>query len=138
MPLTDVTLSADGSAGRLIQVNHPGGGPATLELQGKALSVRAIKAMGRAVRTLADKHGLVVEQLSAIAIHGGNGRFPALFARHLGVPPERVLSQTSMTGNLGSASLPVAWETATRYAGRPVIWTAVGAGLTWGAALFEG
>lgn len=136
LPLRDVSLSADGSAGRLIQVNHPGGGGATLELQGKALSVRAIKAMGRAARTLADKHGLELEELSAIAIHGGNGRFPALFARHLGVPAERVLSQTSMTGNLGSASLPVAWATAAPHAGGPVIWTAVGAGLTWGAALF--
>lgn len=138
MPLIDVMLRADGSAGKLIQVKLFSHGSAALDLQGKALSVRAIKAMGRAVRELAQKHGLQTDDLAAIAIHGGNGRFPALFARHLDVPAERVLSQTSMTGNLGSASLPVAWAALPSGGSGPVIWTAVGAGLTWGAALLGG
>lgn len=136
MPLIDVSLGADGGARRLIQVNQPSDGWPALELQGKALSVRAIKAMGRAVRALAEKHDRRVEDLSAVAIHGGNGRFPALFARHLGILDERVLSQTSMTGNLGAASLPVAWAASPSRGSGPAIWTAVGAGLTWGAALF--
>ena len=52
-----------------------------------------------------------------------------------GLPPERVRSETAHTGNLGSASLPVAWAASSPAPQGPVIWTAVGAGLTWGAAL---
>ena len=47
-----------------------------------------------------------------------------------------VWSQTAHTGNLGSASLPAAWAARPAPADGPVVWTAVGAGLTWGAALF--
>jgi hypothetical protein len=45
------------------------------------------------------------------------------------------LKAISRLGNIGSASLPVAW--ASHQACEPgyVAWTAVGAGLTWGAAL---
>jgi 3-oxoacyl-[acyl-carrier-protein] synthase III len=58
-----------------------------------------------------------------------------MLARALGVPPERVWSETSQTGNLGSASLPVAWAVREPIIDAPVIWTAAGAGLTWGAML---
>ena len=54
------------------------------------------------------------EDLAALAepvvvVHGGNGRLPLLVARQLGLPAERVWSETASTGNLGSASLPVAY-----------------------------
>jgi 3-oxoacyl-[acyl-carrier-protein] synthase III len=60
---------------------------------------------------------------------------PGLLARKLGLPPERVWSETPRTGNLGSASLPVAWASHPPQREGPAIWTAVGAGLTWGAAM---
>ncbi|HMC90424.1 MAG TPA: 3-oxoacyl-[acyl-carrier-protein] synthase III C-terminal domain-containing protein, partial [Gemmataceae bacterium] len=60
---------------------------------------------------------------------------PSLLARKLGLPPERVWSETETTGNLGSASLPVAWAARESRPPGPVICTAVGAGLTWGAAM---
>ena len=62
---------------------------------------------------------------------------PDLLARKLGVPPDRVWSDTAMTGNLGSASLPVAWASRAQAPNGPVIWTAVGAGLMWGSALLD-
>jgi hypothetical protein len=85
-----------------------------------------------------------------VIVHGGNGRMPHLVALQLNLPPEKIWSQTSVTGNLGSASLPVAWAmrtspptpSPTRGGGSgegllpgPVAWTSVGAGLTWAAAL---
>jgi 3-oxoacyl-[acyl-carrier-protein] synthase III len=77
---------------------------------------------------------LEVANVTVVA-HGGNGRMPALLARQLSLPPDRVWSETPRTGNLGSASVPVAWAAhAPRPRGR-VAWTAVGAGLTWAAAI---
>jgi 3-oxoacyl-[acyl-carrier-protein] synthase III len=53
----------------------------------------------------------------------------------LNLPPERIWSQTANTGNLGSASLPVAWAMHPERPTGPIAWAAVGAGLTWAAAL---
>ncbi|HXG11727.1 MAG TPA: 3-oxoacyl-[acyl-carrier-protein] synthase III C-terminal domain-containing protein [Gemmataceae bacterium] len=57
------------------------------------------------------------------------------FARQLGLPPERVWSETPQTGNLGSVTLPVAWATHQPGPTGPVAWAAVGAGLTWGTVI---
>jgi 3-oxoacyl-[acyl-carrier-protein] synthase III len=93
--------------------------------------------MADAVRQMSARHGLTVEQLAAVVAHGGNGRMPALLARRLGLSAGRVWSETASTGNLGSASLPVAWAAHSQAINCPLIWTAVGAGLQWGAALFD-
>ena len=58
-----------------------------------------------------------------------------LLAGKLGLPSDKVWSETPTTGNLGSASLAVAWAAHQPGPSGPVIWTAVGAGLGWGAAL---
>ncbi|MHB1424697.1 MAG: hypothetical protein ACYC3I_16125 [Gemmataceae bacterium] len=53
------------------------------------------------------------------------------------LPRQCVFSETTRTGNLGSASLPVAWTARDPSVSHPVIWAAVGAGLQWGTALFD-
>ena len=99
------------------------------------LASRAVEAMAQSVEGLARHSGLDVSEIAAIVAHGGNGRLPQLLARKLGVSPDRVWSETPQTGNLGSASLPVAWASRQPRPNGPAIWTAVGAGLTWGAVL---
>ncbi len=59
---------------------------------------------------------------------------PRLLARQLELAPERVWSETAETGNPGSASLPVA-RAARGPVRWPMVWTAVGVGVQWGAAL---
>jgi 3-oxoacyl-[acyl-carrier-protein] synthase-3 len=134
VPVADVVCGADGGAASLLRVGHGAGGDVEVRFEGKALAARAVRTMADAVRDLARAHGLAVADLEAVVAHGGNGRMPALLARRLGLPPERVWSATEDAGNLGAASLPVAWAPRRTPAG-PVAWAAVGAGLTWGAAL---
>jgi 3-oxoacyl-[acyl-carrier-protein] synthase-3 len=131
--LAEVVLGADGGAASLIQV-RPATEGAEVHFDGEALASRAVRAMAEAVTDLARQHGLTPADLEAVVAHGGNGRLPGLLARQLDLPPERVWSLTPETGNLGSASLPVAWASRPAPPG-PVVWVAVGAGLTWGAAL---
>jgi len=131
-----MVLGTDGSRAELIQLNPSATGSVELRLQGQALGARAIGAMENAVRELAQRHRLVVADLTVV-VHGGNGRLPELLARRLDLPSERVWSETPRTGNLGSASLPVAWAAHNDIPLGPIIWTAVGAGLTWGAALLR-
>jgi 3-oxoacyl-[acyl-carrier-protein] synthase-3 len=133
VPLIDVTASADGSGAHLLQVKRGQGGLA-VEFQGRALAARAVRTMADNVHALRQKHRLRLSDISGIVAHGGNGRMPDLLARSLGIPAECVWSEAARLGNLGTASLPVAWAMHGPATG-PVIWTAVGAGLTWGAAL---
>jgi 3-oxoacyl-[acyl-carrier-protein] synthase III len=133
-PLFEVSLAADGSQAALLQLHGASPDGVELRMRGTELAASAIHVMADSVEALAKRHGIEVSQLAAVIAHGGNGRMPALLARKLGLPPERVWSETPVTGNLGSASLPVAWAARPPPKG-PIIWTAVGAGLAWGAAL---
>lgn len=136
LPLRDFVLGTDGETGSLLRVEFATGRGMVLHMDGIALAQRAVRTMADAVRQLSVRHSRYVNDVVVVA-HGGNGRMPALLARRLGLPLERVWSETARTGNLGSASLPVAWSARPSSASSPTIWTAVGAGLQWGAALFD-
>ncbi len=133
-PLVDLIHATAGGKGHLVQVQLTSDKRPEVKLKGIALASLAVRQMAQSTKTLLGRHGLSIDDLGAVVAHGGNGRMPALLARQLGVPPERVWSETAQTGNLGSASLPVAWARRGPTPA-PVIWTAVGAGLAWGAAL---
>jgi 3-oxoacyl-[acyl-carrier-protein] synthase-3 len=133
--IRDVLLDGDGTAGNLFQaLSGPGG--VVLHMKGPALASRAVRLVAAAVRELAERNYLAVSELEALVVHGGNGRLPGLLARRLGLPNDRIRSETAHTGNLGSVSLPAAWEAHPTGTG-PVIWAAIGAGLTWGAVLLD-
>jgi 3-oxoacyl-[acyl-carrier-protein] synthase III len=134
VPLRDVILGTDGGLGRLLGLRRDSSGGVEVDMEGPALAGRAVRAMAESVRAVGERHGLSAGGLAAVVAHGGNGRLPRLLARQLGVAPECVWSATAETGNLGSASLPVAWAARGPVPG-PVVWTAVGAGVQWGAAL---
>ncbi len=133
--LGEVSLHVDGSVGNLLRVEVSPVGVPELHMNGIALAGRAIHAMAESVLSLLQRNGRSLAEVSAIVTHGGNGRMPALLALRLGVDPERVWSATHATGNLGSASLPVAWAMREPKPDGLIVWTAVGAGLMWGAAL---
>jgi 3-oxoacyl-[acyl-carrier-protein] synthase-3 len=131
--LRDIVLEADGSANGLLGVRRAAGG-FEMDMDGMPLAQRALRGMARSVRAVVHRLGLEVVDLDAVVMHGGNDRMPPLLARQLGLPAERVASATGDEGNLGAASLPAAW--AARPVGAIVAWTAAGAGMQWGAALW--
>ena len=133
--LIDVFLRTDGSAHGLLQAVYEPGREVTVRFQGVPLAERAIRAMAGAIKELAANWRFALGDVGAIVAHGGNGRMVALLARHLGMPLARVWSETCTVGNLGSVSLPAAWAAHRVGNEGPIIWTAAGAGLCWGAAL---
>jgi 3-oxoacyl-[acyl-carrier-protein] synthase-3 len=135
LPLLAVGLSANGGAGHLLRVEGSGRDGVGVRMDGRGLASRAVDAMAGAVREVVHEHGLTLEGLAGVVVHGGNGRMPALAARRLGLPAERVWSRTSESGNLGAASLLAAWEAYHSQMSGPVAWAGVGAGLTVGWAL---
>jgi 3-oxoacyl-[acyl-carrier-protein] synthase-3 len=135
VPVGEVLLGCDGAGAGLLRVLPAAAGMCEVQMDGSALASRAVRAMADTVTTLTGRYHLSPLDLAGVVAHGGNGRLPGLLARQLGLPPERVWSETPRTGNLGSASLPVAWAARQGASTGVVAWTAVGAGLTWGAAL---
>jgi 3-oxoacyl-[acyl-carrier-protein] synthase-3 len=135
--LHDMILGTDGAAGPLLRVEMGSGHGAELHMDGIALALRAIGTMADTVQQMCVRHDLALDDLAAIIVHGGNGHMPALLARRLALPCQRVYGETARTGNLGSASLPVAWSACRPSGSHPVIWTVVGSGLQWGTALFH-
>jgi 3-oxoacyl-[acyl-carrier-protein] synthase-3 len=138
LPAAEVRLGCDGGQARLIRVERSAAGAVELLLDGGPLATRAIKVMAQAVREMAQDHGLAPRDLHGVIAHAGNGRMPRLLARQLGLPAGKVWSDTPQAGNLGSASLPAAWGSHPTAGTGPVVLVAVGAGLTWGAALAGG
>jgi 3-oxoacyl-[acyl-carrier-protein] synthase III len=133
--VTEIALCCDGARGHFIQADRSPAGSVELRWKAAPLASWAVRSMAQAVRELTQSFGLSVYDLQGVVAHGGNGRMPALLARQLGLPPERVWSAVSQTGKLGSASLPVAWASHSGNPKGPVVWTSVGAGLTCAAAL---
>jgi 3-oxoacyl-[acyl-carrier-protein] synthase-3 len=133
--LNEVLLGSAGSEGHLLRVERAPAGRIELHMDGPALAGRAVRTMAEAVQSATQRHRLAVNDLQAVVAHGGNGRLPGLLARQLGLPPERIWSTTAETGNLGSVSLPAAWAAHQPLPPGAVVWTAVGAGLSWGVAV---
>ena len=132
LPLLDVGLSADGAGAALLRVEGTALAGVRVRMEGRRLASCAVDGMAGAVRALVGEHGLSLDTLAGVIVHGGNGRMAPLVARRLGLDADRVWSQTSATGNLGSVSLPAAWAGHKHEMSGPVAWAAVGAGLTAG------
>jgi 3-oxoacyl-[acyl-carrier-protein] synthase-3 len=90
-------------------------------------------------RTLVEACGLDVADVDVYAPHQANLRIIDHAARKLGLPREKVLVNIDRYGNTSAASIPLVLDEAVAggrlEAGSVVLMTAVGAGLTWGAAL---
>ena len=134
LALAEVELSVQPDEA-LLRVEGSGREGVRVRMDGPRLASRAVETLADLVEQMARRHRLTLAELAGVIVHGGNGRLPALVARRLGLVEELVWSETARTGNLGSASLPIAWATRVNALAGPVVWAAIGAGLTTGAAL---
>jgi 3-oxoacyl-[acyl-carrier-protein] synthase III len=130
-------LGGEEASADLLRVEGSARQGVRLWMDGIRLASMVVERLSTMACGLASRHGLSPADLAAVIIHGGNGRMPAAVAHRLGLPVEKVWSEAARHGNLGSASLPAAWATRDGIAG-PVIWVAIGAGLTLAAALTRG
>lgn len=84
---------------------------------------------------------LSVDQVDWLLLHQANQRILKAVAKRLGIPEEKTISNLAKYGNTSAASIPLALDESVRQ-GRieplDIVATAgFGAGLTWGAAIFQ-
>lgn len=84
---------------------------------------------------------LKVDEIDWLVLHQANQRILDAAAKRLKIPPEKVISNMANFGNTSAASIPLALDAHVRNGqikvGDVIASAGFGAGLSWGAAIFE-
>lgn len=134
-------------------ISMPGGGstapanrPETLEqrlpfikmMGGETFKV-AVRSMTEVCREVLAESGFAPDEVTWLLPHQANDRIITAVGERLCIPPERCIVNISRYGNTSSASIPIALDEWVRDGkvkrGDLILFTAFGAGLTWGAGL---
>jgi 3-oxoacyl-[acyl-carrier-protein] synthase III len=145
-------LGADGSGGP--QLYLPAGGsrsPATAEsvadrrhfvqMNGREVFKFATRVLVSSAEAVLTECGRTVDEVDVYVPHQANVRIIEYAMQKLGIPEDRVVIDVDRYGNTSSGSIPLALADAKAdgrlAAGRLVLMTGMGAGLTWGSGLIE-
>jgi 3-oxoacyl-[acyl-carrier-protein] synthase-3 len=145
-------LGADGSGGP--QLYLPAGGsrtPATSEsvaerlhfvqMNGREVFKFATRVLVSSAEAVLAECGRTIDEVDVYVPHQANVRIIDYATQKLGIPHDRVVIDVDRYGNTSSGSIPLALADAKSdgrlAAGRLVLMTGMGAGLTWGSGLIE-
>ena len=145
-------LGADGSGGP--QLYLPAGGsrlPASAEtvaermhyvqMNGREVFKFATRVLVSSAEAVLETCGRTVDEIDVYVPHQANVRIIEHARKKLGIPEDRVVIDVDRYGNTSSGSIPLALADARAdgrlQAGRLVLMTGMGAGLTWGSGLIE-
>jgi 3-oxoacyl-[acyl-carrier-protein] synthase-3 len=143
---------SDGNLADLLY--RPGGGAACpmtpqvlesgdhlLRMSGKEIFKNAVRSMAEASSRALEAAGLTGEDIDLLIPHQANIRIIESTAKYAGIPMEKVYVNVDRFGNMSSASIPVALDEALREGtiqpGMKVLTATFGAGLTWGAMVWQ-
>lgn len=143
---------ADGSGWRDLFMpgwaEHVGAGEELATLRSNCLQMNGREVFKFAVRTFSDlieqtlaRAGVKAEQVSMFVAHQSNARILEAARERFGIPEHKLYVNIDRVGNSSAGSVPLCLDELTR-AGRIkegdlVMMVAFGAGLTWGACLWQ-
>lgn len=111
------------------------------DMHGREVFKQAVSKMPEAVRAVCESAGVRVEDIDLLLVHQANLRIIEGVAKQLGLPAEKVPHNIERYGNTTAGTLPILFhecvEAGRVKAGDLVCFTALGAGLHWGAALYR-
>ena len=110
-------------------------------MSGKDVFRSAVTLMPQVIREVCEASGLAVEALDLVLIHQANLRIIEGVQKALGLPPEKVPHNIERYGNTTAATLPILLHECRQQGllrpGMNIVFTALGSGLHWGAALYR-
>ena len=145
-------LASEGELSHLLVV--PAGGsrcPATraaidnhqqfLKMEGQAVFKWAVRLIPEVIREMLDHARLTLDDIDLFILHQANKRILDSAIEYLGVSPDKVFMNLDEYGNTSAASIPISLDEAI-HAGRinkgnRVLLCGFGAGLSWGACIFQ-
>ena len=110
-------------------------------MAGKEVFKSAVTLMPQAVREVCEVAGVAVESLDLVLVHQANLRIIEGVQKALGLPAEKVPHNIERYGNTTAATLPILFHECRQQGlikpGMNLMFTALGSGLHWGAALYR-
>jgi len=106
-----------------------------LHQEGRTVFKYAVSNMSDVSAAIAEKNGLTKDNINWIVPHQANVRIIEAVAHRMEVPMDKVLVNIEHYGNTSAATLPLCiWDYEDKLKkGDNIIFTAFGAGFTWGA-----
>lgn len=112
-----------------------------ISMNGKEVYRFAVQKVPEVIEKALFRANLSVEKIDWLLLHQANQRIIDAVANRLKIPPEKVISNLGKYGNTSAASIPLALDEAVKEGkvkpGDIIAASGFGAGLTWGAAIFE-
>ena len=110
-------------------------------MSGKEVFRSAVTLMPQVVREVCEASGTPLETVDLVLVHQANLRIIEGVQKALGLPPEKVPHNVEHYGNTTAATLPILLHECRQNGlvrpGMNIIFTALGSGLHWGAALYR-
>lgn len=112
-----------------------------ITMNGQDIYRFAVKKVPEVIEKALHRANLGVEQIDWLLLHQANQRILDAVAERLKIPPQKIISNLEKYGNTSAASIPLALDEAVREgkvkAGDIIASAGFGAGLSWGATIFE-
>ncbi len=134
LKLTDAALFTDGNGSEVLFMQND-----RLHMDGGSVILRASRKLPAAITELLTRNGLTPAEVEHYIVHQANLNLLNKVAATLKVPTERFFANIQRYGNTSSASLLIAlheWlQTTPQPVTTPVVLSAFGTGINWGAML---
>ncbi|NES01669.1 MAG: ketoacyl-ACP synthase III [Okeania sp. SIO2F4] len=112
-----------------------------ISMNGKEVYRFAVQKVPEVIEKTLFRADIGVDKIDWLLLHQANQRIIDAVANRLKIPSEKVISNLSNYGNTSAASIPLALDEAVRKgkvkSGDIIAASGFGAGLTWGAVIFE-
>lgn len=112
-----------------------------IAMNGQEVYRFAVKRVPEVLEKALFRANMAVDQVDWLLLHQANQRILDAVAQRLGIPEHKVISNMARYGNTSAASIPIALDEVVREGkvkpGDVIAAAGFGAGLTWGAAVFQ-
>ncbi|MBD2518493.1 beta-ketoacyl-ACP synthase 3 [Nostoc sp. FACHB-973] len=122
-------------------INVTKGAYQPITMNGKEVYRFAVQKVPEIIDKALFQANLTVDHIDWLVLHQANQRIIDAVAQRLNIPEHKVISNLAQYGNTSAASIPLALDEAVRQGkikpNHIVAASGFGAGLTWGAAIFQ-
>lgn len=112
-----------------------------ITMNGKEIYRFAVQKVPEVIEKALFRANISTSEIDWLVLHQANQRILDAVAQRLSIPTEKVISNLAHHGNTSAASIPLALDEAMRQGkiqpGDIIATAGFGAGLTWGAAIFQ-
>jgi 3-oxoacyl-[acyl-carrier-protein] synthase-3 len=112
-----------------------------ITMNGKEIYRFAVQKVPEVIEKALFRANLSTDEVDWLLLHQANQRILDAVAERLKIPADKVISNLAHYGNTSAASIPLALDEAVRQGkikpGDVIASAGFGAGLTWGAAIFQ-